>query len=55
MKPAKDTMTNPKDTMKNSKDIIHDLRAILFGVFGTVVDWRSSVAREVTAAAARYN
>ncbi len=48
MKPAKDTMTNPKDT-------IHGLHAILFDVFGTVVDWRSSVAREVTAAAARYN
>jgi 2-haloacid dehalogenase len=55
MKPAKDTMKNPKDTMKNPKDTIHDLRAILFDVFGTVVDWRSSVAREVTAAAARYD
>ncbi|HIE76398.1 MAG TPA: haloacid dehalogenase type II [Gammaproteobacteria bacterium] len=41
-------MTNPKDTIEN-------LHAILFDVFGTVVDWRSSVAREVTAAAARYD
>jgi 2-haloacid dehalogenase len=30
-----------------------DLRALAFDVFGTVVDWRGSVAGEVTAAAAR--
>ncbi|GIL02676.1 MAG: haloacid dehalogenase [Alphaproteobacteria bacterium] len=29
------------------------LRALVFDVFGTVVDWRSSVAREVAAAARR--
>ncbi len=54
MKSAKVTMTNPKDIMKKSKDTIHNLHAIFFDVFGTVVDWRSSVAREVTAAAARH-
>ena len=48
MRPAKDTMTSPTDTVEN-------LHAILFDVFGTVVDWRSSVAREVTAAAACYD
>ena len=48
MRSAKDTMTSPTDTVEN-------LHAILFDVFGTVVDWRSSVAREVTAAAACYD
>ena len=31
------------------------LRAVLFDVFGTVVDWRSSIAREVQAAFADHN
>ena len=31
------------------------LRAVLFDVFGTVVDWRSSVAREVQAALASHS
>src|SRR5437879_3226979 len=31
-----------------------ELRALAFDVFGTVVDWRSSVAAEVAAAAARH-
>jgi len=31
-----------------------ELRALAFDVFGTVVDWRSSVAAEVSAAAARH-
>ncbi len=30
------------------------IRALVFDVFGTVVDWRSSVAREVRALAARH-
>ena len=30
------------------------LRAVLFDVFGTVVDWRASVAREVQAALADH-
>ena len=31
-----------------------DVQAIVFDVFGTVVDWRSGVARESTAFLARY-
>src|SRR6266487_6924256 len=31
-----------------------DVRALAFDVFGTVVDWRSSVVEEVGAAAARH-
>ncbi|HEY7202062.1 MAG TPA: haloacid dehalogenase type II [Candidatus Dormibacteraeota bacterium] len=31
-----------------------ELRALAFDVFGTVVDWRTSVAAEVSAAAARH-
>ena len=31
----------------------HDIRALTFDVFGTVVDWHGSVAREVRALAAR--
>jgi len=30
-----------------------EIRALLFDVFGTVVDWRSGVAREVEALAAK--
>ena len=33
--------------------IMHPVKAIVFDVFGTVVDWRSSVAREVEALARR--
>lgn len=32
-----------------------ELRALAFDVFGTVVDWRGSVAAEVSAAAARHS
>ena len=31
-----------------------ELRALAFDVFGTVVDWRTSVAAEVSAAASRH-
>ena len=33
---------------------LHDVRALLFDVFGTVVDWRSGVAREVAAFLRRH-
>jgi len=33
---------------------LRDVRALVFDVFGTVVDWRSSVIRELEAAGARY-
>ncbi|MEK9626269.1 MAG: haloacid dehalogenase type II [Gammaproteobacteria bacterium] len=33
---------------------ISDLRAVLFDVFGTVVDWRTSIAREVGESLARH-
>ena len=32
---------------------IHGIRAVLFDVFGTVVDWRSSISQEVTSFAKR--
>ena len=32
---------------------IHGIRAVLFDVFGTVVDWRSSISREVASFAKR--
>ena len=32
----------------------HEIRAVLFDTFGSVVDWRSGVAREVSAFAARH-
>ena len=31
-----------------------DVQALVFDVFGTVVDWRSGVAREATGFLARY-
>jgi 2-haloacid dehalogenase len=31
---------------------MQDIRALTFDVFGTVVDWRSSIAREAEAALA---
>jgi 2-haloacid dehalogenase len=33
---------------------LENVRALVFDVFGTVVDWRSSVMRELTAAGARH-
>lgn len=33
----------------------HEIRAVLFDTFGSVVDWRSGVAREVAAFAARHD
>lgn len=35
-----------------SNNHMHDIRALTFDVFGTVVDWRSSIIREVKALAA---
>ncbi|MBT4986639.1 MAG: haloacid dehalogenase type II, partial [Proteobacteria bacterium] len=32
---------------------IHGIRAVLFDVFGTVVDWRSSISQEVASFAKR--
>jgi 2-haloacid dehalogenase len=40
--------------MTDMPDFFQDLRAVLFDVFGTVVDWRSSVARDVNEIAARH-
>jgi len=34
--------------------MIHNVRALVFDVFGTVVDWRSGIARESAAFLARY-
>lgn len=33
---------------------MEQVKALLFDVFGTVVDWRSGVIRDVTAVAAEY-
>lgn len=40
--------------MKIAPTVDPELRAVLFDVFGTVVDWRTSIAREVEAALNRY-
>ena len=35
--------------MAAANDVANDVRALLFDVFGTVVDWRTSIGRDLTA------
>ena len=44
------SLSSQKDTVQ----LFADVQALVFDVFGTVVDWRSGVAREATPVLARY-
>ncbi|MBE2263165.1 MAG: haloacid dehalogenase type II [Burkholderiaceae bacterium] len=41
--------------MSSAKDIADDVRVLAFDIFGTVVDWHGSIAREVQAIAPRVD
>ena len=36
--------------MQHRESAVNDIRALIFDVFGTLVDWRTGVAREARAA-----
>ena len=50
---ASDTMAIEGQTRERPNEAVASVKALVFDVFGTVVDWRASVAREVELLAKR--